>query len=69
MEPYRAEQAKPASLKDVKTVAWVIIFGDGIHNFVDGMSIGAAFTQSFNTGAAICLAIVCEEFPHELGEV
>ena len=68
VEQYRTEDGKPkAAKKAIKTVAWVVIFGDGIHNFVDGMSIGAAFTQDFYTGAAICLAIICEEFPHELG--
>ena len=24
----------------IATVAWMIIFGDGIHNFIDGLSIG-----------------------------
>jgi zinc transporter ZupT len=32
------------------------------------VSIGAAFATDFATGAVICLAIVCEEFPHELGD-
>lgn len=32
------------------------------------MSIGAGFVTSWRTGAVICLAIMCEEFPHELGD-
>lgn len=31
------------------------------------MSIGAAFVKDFRTGAIISMAIMCEEFPHELG--
>lgn len=26
----------------VATVAWMIIFGDAFHNFIDGLSIGAS---------------------------
>jgi len=54
--------------KNIKTVAWIIIIGDGFHNFVDGIAIGAAFTQGFAKGAIISLAMACEEFPHELGD-
>lgn len=52
----------------IATVAWMIIFGDGLHNFIDGLSIGAAFSENILTGISICLAVVCEEFPHELGD-
>lgn len=52
----------------VAAVAWIIIFGDGLHNFIDGMSIGAGYTQSIGTGISISVAIACEEFPHELGK-
>ena len=49
-------------------VAWMIIFGDGLHNFIDGVSIGAAFTESILAGVSVSLAIFCEELPHELGK-
>jgi len=52
----------------IATVAWMIIFGDGLHNFVDGLSIGAAFSQSILTGISVSIAVLCEEFPHELGD-
>ena len=52
----------------VATVAWMIIFGDGVHNFIDGLSIGAAFSDSILTGISVSLAVLCEEFPHELGD-
>ena len=54
--------------RKIATVAWMIIFGDGLHNFIDGLSIGAAFQESILTGVSICIAVVCEEFPHELGD-
>lgn len=52
----------------IATVAWMVIFGDGLHNFIDGLSIGAAFNESILTGVSISVAVVCEEFPHELGD-
>ncbi|XP_076028956.1 metal cation symporter ZIP14-like isoform X2 [Oratosquilla oratoria] len=52
----------------IATVAWMIIFGDGFHNFIDGISIGAAFSESILTGISISLAVMCEELPHELGD-
>ncbi|XP_022252668.1 zinc transporter ZIP8-like [Limulus polyphemus] len=46
----------------------MIIFGDGLHYFIDGLSIGAAFTNSILSGISISVAVFCEELPHELGE-
>lgn len=48
-------------------MAWMIIFGDGLHNFIDGLTIGAAFTDSILAGISICMSVFCEELPHELG--
>ncbi|XP_048728095.1 metal cation symporter ZIP14-like isoform X3 [Ostrea edulis] len=53
---------------EVKTIAWMIIIGDGLHNFLDGLAIGAAFTDSIFAGMSISLAVICEELPHELGD-
>lgn len=52
----------------VEPVAWMIIFGDGLHNLIDGISIGAAFTDSILAGVSVSVAILCEEMPHELGK-
>ena len=52
----------------IATIAWMIIFGDGFHNFIDGLSIGAALNQSLLSGVGISVAVFCEEVPHELGE-
>jgi zinc transporter ZupT len=50
------------------TVAYMIIFGDALHNFIDGMSIGAGYSKDLSAGLGISIAVACEEFPHELGE-
>lgn len=49
-------------------VAYMIIFGDALHNFVDGMSIGAGYSKDLSAGLGISIAVACEEFPHELGD-
>ncbi|XP_023256405.1 zinc transporter ZIP14-like, partial [Seriola lalandi dorsalis] len=55
-------------ITSIKTVAWMITLSDALHNFIDGLAIGASFTVSVLTGFSTSTAIVCEEFPHELGE-
>ena len=51
----------------IKSIAWMIVFGDALHNFIDGLAIGAAFVESTLTGVSVSLAVFCEELPHELG--
>ncbi|KAJ8335714.1 hypothetical protein SKAU_G00390560 [Synaphobranchus kaupii] len=55
-------------ISQIKTVAWMITLSDALHNFIDGLAIGASFTVSVMTGFSTSIAIGCEEFPHELGD-
>jgi len=45
-----------------------LVFGDGLHNFIDGMSIAAAFLVSFQLGLVTSIAVFVHEIPHELGD-
>jgi zinc and cadmium transporter len=46
----------------------LIMVGDTIHNFLDGILIAAAFLQDFKLGAVTALAIVAHEIPQEVGD-
>lgn len=46
----------------------LIIVGDTIHNFVDGILIAAAFLTDVHLGIVTALAIAAHEIPQELGD-
>lgn len=54
--------------RSLSAVAWMVVMGDGLHNFTDGMAIGAAFSNSIAGGFSTAIAIFCHELPHELGD-
>jgi zinc and cadmium transporter len=46
----------------------LIVVGDTVHNFVDGVLIAAAFLQSPELGLITAVAIVAHEIPQEVGD-
>jgi zinc and cadmium transporter len=53
---------------DLLAAPWATLFGDGVHNFVDGLLIAAAFLADPWLGVTTTLAVVAHEIPQELGE-
>ena len=46
----------------------MILVGDSIHNFVDGVLIAAAFMADYQVGFFTALAIIAHEIPQEIGD-
>jgi zinc and cadmium transporter len=60
-------QTHGAAEQGSQSSAWMVIIGDGFHNFTDGLAIAAAFTADFRLGVLTSIAIIAHEIPHELG--
>jgi len=46
----------------------LIVVGDTVHNFLDGVLIAAAFLQSNELGIITAIAIIAHEIPQEVGD-
>ena len=46
----------------------VIVLGDGLHNFVDGVLIAAAFLTDPALGLTTVIAVILHEIPQEIGD-
>ena len=53
---------------DAKSAGALIILGDSIHNFVDGVLIAAAFLTDVQLGIVTSLAVAAHEIPQEVGD-
>ncbi len=48
---------------------WMILFGDGFHNALDGVLIAAAFMTDIHLGVVTSLAVIIHEIPQEVGDL
>jgi len=52
----------------IHAFTYLNLIGDGIHNFTDGLVIGASFLVSINFGIITTLVIIMHEIPQEIGD-
>jgi zinc transporter ZupT len=59
---------QPTKPQTILTVGWLNLVSDAVHNFVDGIAIGASFSFSLEVGLATSIAIFFHELPQELAD-
>lgn len=52
----------------IKPIAYLVLLGDGLHNFFDGLAIASAFLANPGLGFITTLAISAHEIPHEIAD-
>lgn len=52
----------------VHTYTYLVLWGDFVHNFIDGVIIALAFMADFNLGIVTAIAVVLHEIPQELSD-
>ncbi|HDI06505.1 MAG TPA: ZIP family metal transporter [Candidatus Aenigmarchaeota archaeon] len=52
----------------IKPFSYLILIGDSIHNFIDGLIIATSFIINFSIGIVTTIAIALHEIPQELGD-
>jgi zinc and cadmium transporter len=55
-------------LRNRKAFVDLVLFGDGLHNFIDGVVIAASFLVSLPFGIVTTLLIISHEVPQEVGD-
>jgi zinc and cadmium transporter len=54
--------------RTTKATGSIVMIGDTVHNFVDGVLIGAAFLTDIHLGVVTAIAVAAHEIPQELGD-
>lgn len=58
----------PTDQSHLHPVVTMNLLGDGLHNLIDGMIIGATYMVSIPLGISTTLAVVLHEIPQEIGD-
>ncbi len=58
----------PTSEEHPHSFAYMNLFGDAVHNFIDGLVIGGSYLASIPLGVATTLAVIFHEVPQEIGD-
>lgn len=51
----------------VHPIGKMVLMGDGVHNFIDGLMVAASYMVSIEVGIATTIAVILHEIPQEIG--
>lgn len=52
----------------IKPLGFLVLTSDGVHNFIDGIIIGASYIVSIELGIATTIAVILHEIPQEISD-
>jgi len=58
----------PTSDEHPHSFAYMNLFGDAVHNLIDGVIVGGSYIASIPLGMATTIAVIFHEVPQELGD-
>jgi zinc and cadmium transporter len=58
----------PTSSEHPHSFAYMNLFGDAVHNLIDGLIVGGSYLVSIPIGISTTLAVIFHEIPQELGD-
>jgi zinc and cadmium transporter len=61
-------QSEENEVPSIHPTGRMLLLSDGIHNFIDGLIIGASYLVSVEIGIATTIAVILHEIPQEIGD-
>ncbi|OYV51277.1 MAG: hypothetical protein B7X10_00840, partial [Burkholderiales bacterium 21-58-4] len=61
-------EAHPDRLRQ-KAVGTLIVIGTGLHNFLDGILLGASFLTDIRLGVVLAIAVIAHQIPQQVGDI
>lgn len=58
----------PTSSEHPHSFAYMNLFGDAVHNLIDGLIVGGSYLASIPIGISTTLAVIFHEIPQEIGD-
>lgn len=58
----------PIAKTHIHRFAYMNIFCDSVHNFIDGLIIGGSYLAGIHIGVATTIAVILHEIPQEIGD-
>lgn len=68
LHPHHNDDSIHDHKEHISKVPVLLMIGDSLHNFLDGLIIGATFITDIRLGIVTSLAIIAHELPQEIGD-